>query len=120
MLVKFKIDSFRETDRIQKSIPIFFTNKGLKNGKEESYKVWDYELTDTNGKVWEATNRRKRGGFRKGQIIMTELQGGGSGNRYISRLLTPTEFLKRVGQIIDSRKARIKIDEEEIERVRKL
>ena len=120
MLVKFKIVSFRETDRIQKSFPMFLTNRGLKSGKEESHKVWDYELTDTDGKTWEALNRRVRGGFRKGQVVMTELQGGGTGSRYISRLLTPQDFLKRLGQIIDSRKARIKIDEEEIARLRAL
>lgn len=118
MLVKFKIASFRETDREQKSTPMFFTNKGLKSGKEETNKVWDYELTDTNGKVWTAYGWRKRGGFRKGQNVMTELQG--SNSQWIGKLLTQSEFLKRVSQIIDSRKARIKIDEAEIERVRAL
>ena len=118
MLIKFKIASFRETDRQQKSIPMFFTNKGLKSSKEVTEKVWDYGLTDTNGKVWEAYGKHKRGGFRKGQIIMTELQG--SNSQWIGKLLTQAEFMKRAGQIIDSRKARIKIDEAEIERVRAL
>ena len=115
MIVKFKITSFRETDRIQKSIPMFFTNKGIQSGKEHSVKVWDYELTDTEGKVWEASGRKKRGGFRKGQTIMTETQ-----NSYIGRLLTPTEFLERVGKVIDVKKACIKKDEEEIARLRAL
>lgn len=118
MIIKFKIVSFRETDRIQKSTPMFLTNKGIKTGKEHTEKVWDYELTDEKGNVWNAGGTHKRGGFRKGQIIMTTTQGF-NGQR-IGKLLTPTEFLEMISKRIDREKECIEVAQKEIERLRAL
>mgnify|MGYP001583115481 CR=1 FL=1 len=118
MIIKFKIVSFRETDRIQKSIPMFFTTNGIKSGKEQSQKVWDYELTDEDGKIWEVYGKRKRGGFRKGQVIMTETQGVGS--NHIGRLFNLVEFTNLIVRKIDRMKDTIKTNEAEIEQLRAL
>lgn len=81
-------------------------------------RVWDYELTDTNGEVWNVSGKKKRGGFRNGQMIMTEVQGRTA--NYIGKILTPAEFLHRIGEQIDANKLTIKNCELEIERLRAL
>lgn len=118
MLVKFKIASFRETDRIQESSPVYLGGKaGITIGKVQKNRVWDYELTATDGKTYTAYGKHKRGGFRKGQIIMTYLNSNG---RWIGPLLTLFEFNQKAARIIDRLKEEIKKDEVEIARIRAL
>jgi hypothetical protein len=117
MIIKFKVASFRETDRISKSIPLFLTNKGIQSGKETAERVWDYQLTATDGKVYEARGRKVRGGFRKGMTIMTDLSGN---SVWIGRMFSESEFLKIVGDRIDRRKKEIEVAQKEIDRLRAL
>ena len=81
-------------------------------------KVWDYELTDIEGEVWNVSGKKDRGGFRKGQVIMTEVMGRTA--NYIGKILTPAEFLNRIGCEIDRNKVVIENCQKEIERLRAL
>lgn len=118
MLIKFRIASFRETDRMQESNPVYFGSKGITLGKVSKHKVWDYELTDTDGKVWSVYNQKKRGGFKEGHLVMTSIENPTSSR--IGMRFTLSEFLHKIGDRIDWLKKEIKENELEIERLRAL
>lgn len=59
MLDKILIKEVVESSYLQKSIPMFFTNKGLTSGKETEARNWKYDITDTENRLWNINGSRK-------------------------------------------------------------
>lgn len=115
MIYKFTIASFRETDRIEKTMPMYLTNHEIKTGKEQQRRVWEYDVTDTQGNVWELRHQKKRVNLKDGQTILCLVIG-----KRIHGILLLADFNMRIGREIDRQKELIQSAEIEIARLKAL
>lgn len=115
MITKFKVASYRETDREFDSTPMYLTNKGVQIGKQRKGREWVYEIVDTQGKIWKLLHQKTRVKLSEGKdVLCTVLQDR------IHQIFNLVDFTLRTGKEINRQEEVIKTAQAEIERLKAL